>query len=718
MKGHDVVKKFLSLLLCLGLLVSIGVSATAAQVSADGTLNERLKAITLSVKNTLGIGDAFTSFNGTLNENERASLWSLTWSKDNEQIYVSANENGRIVSYNNYVSGNNTPIYSHIPRFPAITIDEAKTVAMTFLGKVLNTKLEAVDLQGNSNLDYSGSAMFYLNGNLKLNGIESPINISLNVSAATKQVTNFYRSDMGQDYSGVSNPLAATDKTAAAAALKETLNMKMTYALPGDGTHTARLQYTPNPAGSYVVDAVTGKLVDLSKLDYTSSSSNPQMTMDAPSASAAPGGSSLTTVEQGTVDKLQGVLSQSDLENKIRAYQELGLTSEFKLQYVNYYTYEDENKQTQVMANIGLTYTPKDDTAQYRYITMDGKTGKLISVSSNRIYTDAKTPATVFKYSSDQTEAVARSFAGKILPEEMKQTALSKDTAGVSYPDSTQNYAFYRTHDSIFFPENYIHVGVDAETGYVVSFYSNWYTYDVTFISPAGAISAAAAADKYAVGTGIALKYVDVPTSTHASGLLLSYSSADTTVWGVNSITGELLKTAVVTDSGLKYSDIDGHPNASMIRQLAAFGIGFPGGVFKPDAQLTQEDALILIESTNGRKVMPLTTPGSVDDLYNIAYSMGILTEAERDPQKRISRAEFAKYLINALGYGEVARLSGIYKAGFGDDASIPANLVGYVAIAKGLGIIKGDQNNQFKPNDTANRTMAAIMLYNCMSRK
>jgi hypothetical protein len=40
------------------------------------------------------------------------------------------------------------------------------------------------------------------------------------------------------------------------------------------------------------------------------------------------------------------------------------------------------------------------------------------------------------------------------------------------------------------------------------------------------------------------------------------------------------------------------------------------------------------------------------------------------------------------------------------------------VAIAKGLGIVGGDQNGRFKPNDIANRAMAAIMLYNCMSRK
>ncbi len=703
-------------MLCVILLFSFGISAAAALVSSDGSLDARLKAITLQVKDILGIGDEFTTFNGTLNENNKASLWSLTWSKDNEQIYVSANEYGRIVSYNHYSASASTPSYGQLPRFPSITIDEAKTAAKTFLDKVLNNSLESVDLQGSSSLDYSGNATIYLYGPVKINGIESPVSVSMNVKASTKQVTSFYRSDAGQDYSNVTNPSAAADKAAAAAAIKGTLHMKMTYALPGDG-HTARLQYMPNPDGSYVVDAVTGQLVDLSKLDYSTEDQNGSTKDSASATSAEAGSSGLTTVEQATVDKLQGVLTQSDLEDKVRAYAELGLTSDFKVQYLNYYTYEDETKQTQVMASIAFAYAPKEASSQYRYITMDAKTGKLISVSSNRIYMEAKTPETAFKFSSEQTEATARAFAGKILPDELAKTALSNE-ASVSAYDNTQNYSFYRTHENIFFPENYINVGVDAETGYVVSFHSNWYAYEVTFISSVGAISADAAADIYAAAVGTTLKYITVPTATHPSGLLLSYTSTDTTVWGVNAMTGELLRGTIIVDSGLQYNDIDGNPYASMIQKLAYYGVGFPGGAFKPDAKLTQEDALAFIISTNGRKIVPLTTPDNVDDLYSIAYAMGMLTEAERDPAKLVSRAEFVKFLIGAMGYGEVARLPGIFKAGFKDDKAISSYLMGYIAIAKGIGIIRGDQNGRFNPNDISTRTMAAIMLYNCMSRK
>lgn len=737
MKGYDVVKKILSLLLSFILLAATGVSAAAAPEQSDDALNERLKAITLSVKETLDIGDDFTSFNGTLNESESASLWSLSWSGEKEQIYVSANENGRIVSFSDYITGSFTPSGGNIPRFPKMTLEEANAAAAAFLDKVLNTQTETVELKGNTSLDYSGNSIYYLNGTLKLNGIDTPIGISVSVSSATKKVMSFYRGDYGQDYSGVTKPAAATDMTAAAAALKGTLNMKLIYALPGDGSHTARLQYQPNPDGTYVVDAATGKLIDLSKLDWSNGRPGVPGKEAADSGTAAAPSSTLTPVEQAAVDKLQGVLSQSALESIIRAYTELGLTSDYQLQYINYYTYEDDNKETQVTVSLEMTYTPQDGESQYRYITMDAKTGKLISLSSNRIYTEAQAQETSYPYTNSQTEAVARAFASKILPDEMKQTVLSQDSIILSATDSTRYYAFLRSHDTIAFPENYITVGVDAKTGYVVSFYYNWYKFDVDFVSSAGIITADTASEKYVSAAGTTLKYINVPKSTDASGLLLAYTAADTSVWGVNAVTGDVLKAAAVAATGITYDDVSGNPYASIINKLAAYGVGFSGGSFKPDAQLTQLDALIFILSANGRTFtpMPLVTekssavesadgklvspvlPTETDDIYNTAYSMGILTPAEKDPSRLVSRAEFVKYLVNALGYGDVAKLNGIFKAGFKDDKLISAELMGYVAIGKGLGIVRGDQNGRFKPNDITSRAIAAIMIYNCLSR-
>ena len=719
-------KKVFALALSLILLASTSMTALAAPsetpsvVSGTG-MTERLKAITLKVKEVLGIGDSFTSFNGNLNETDTASIWSLNWSGDSEQIYVNANENGTIVSYNDYTTGIGSTSYDRIPRFPAMSQDDAKTVAYAFLAKVLDKTRLSVDLAGTSSLDYSGNATYYLSGPLRLNGIETPISINVSVNAATKQVASFNRSDSGQDYSGVTLPSAAADKAAAASALKGTLNMKLTYALPDSSTKNARLQYTPAPKGSFVIDAATGKLVDLSTLEFSNYVKYPEAQSAMDSATTSAGSTAITQVEQATIDQLKDVLAQSALESAVRAYSELGLT-DFTLNNVSYYTYKDDKKETQVTASMQFVNATKDASYQYRSVSMDARSGKLLSINGNVIYyADTKTETKVFKYTDAQTEAVARSFAGKLLPDELKETSLSTD---VISPDgaSARNYQFNRTHENIPFPENYISITVDAETGYIVSFYYNWYKDDVAFVSPANVITTDTAASKYSEGAGTALRYVSVPTSYNASGLLLAYTTAETTVWGVNALTGEVLKaTGTVANDTLKYDDLGGNPYAAMIEKLASFGIGFPGGAFKPGALLTQEDALILIESANGRKVVPLagdTNASATDDIYNMAYSMEILIPDEKNPTKQVTRAEFVKYLVNAMGYKAIATLQGIYKPGFQDDGAIPADLLGYMALGKGFGIIKGDQSGNCRPNETSTRTMAAVMLYNCMSRK
>ncbi|NLZ90417.1 MAG: hypothetical protein GX918_00695, partial [Clostridiales bacterium] len=58
----------------------------------------------------------------------------------------------------------------------------------------------------------------------------------------------------------------------------------------------------------------------------------------------------------------------------------------------------------------------------------------------------------------------------------------------------------------------------------------------------------------------------------------------------------------------------------------------------------------------------------------------------------------------------------GIFVTGFKDQGSISPELVGYVAIAKGLGIV-GGSGGYFNPRASLTRAEAAVMLYNYLTR-
>jgi hypothetical protein len=704
-----IMKKMISFALVLSLLLSFFmVNAVAAPTGKD-TINERLKAITLKVKETLGIGDYFTDYSGTVSEEGGVSIWSLNWTSEDQQIYVQANENGRVIGYTNYKSDGNQYIPGNLPRFPSLTDTEALSIANAFLAKVLDTKIESVELEKSSFYRSLYSSDYYLGGVLKLNGVKSPVYVSLDVNAQTKEVSSYWRNDNGQHYGTLGAPGAAVASTAAAKTLKDTLNMRLTYALRDTDSREARLQYTPGSAAYYVVDALTGKLVNISGLDYGGDKGG--YGVAAETADAASPSAGITDIEQDAINDMEGVMSQSALEAAVRAYAALGLTSAFELNNVSYsYAYANGMETSDVYAYLSFNGSYDGKVTEYKNVAVDAKTGALKSVDSWR-YSEEEEAAV---FSAAQAQDKAKSFAALILPTQAAQTILP-DGSTASYEDG-HYFVFNRAHDGIAFPENYISVGVDAVTGYISNFNYNWYDFEVTFASQTGIIKAADASDKYFDGIGVELSYVSVPEDMQPNGLLLAYTQAESTVWGVDALTGEVLNYETTEDYGLAYDDIAGIPEESMIKKLAEYGVGFDGDSFKPYEKLTQLDALVLIESADGGYI-PLDYAANNDYIYDTAYRMGIIAPEEKDPNKLLTRAECVKYVVNALGYVEVAKIPGIYTAGFQDDSKIPAELVGYVAIGKGLGIIHGNERGYFNPNSTATRVQAAVMLYNCMSR-
>ncbi len=60
-----------------------------------------------------------------------------------------------------------------------------------------------------------------------------------------------------------------------------------------------------------------------------------------------------------------------------------------------------------------------------------------------------------------------------------------------------------------------------------------------------------------------------------------------------------------------------------------------------------------------------------------------------------------------------MARLKGIFTCAYPDRASIPAEELGYAALAQGLGLVQGSYNGR----SAATRAQAAVMLCRRMDR-
>ena len=103
----------------------------------------------------------------------------------------------------------------------------------------------------------------------------------------------------------------------------------------------------------------------------------------------------------------------------------------------------------------------------------------------------------------------------------------------------------------------------------------------------------------------------------------------------------------------------------------------------------------------------------SRENAYYSAYRLGLLRPAERDDNAVLSRADVVRMLLDAAGYGPAARLGGIYTCAYSDKGSIPAEGLGYAALAQALGLA----SRTYAGSRTATRGEAASMLCRVLER-
>ncbi|MGI5972082.1 MAG: S-layer homology domain-containing protein [Oscillospiraceae bacterium] len=721
-------KRTAALIISLVMLVSLSAPAFAAGESLD----EKLARVTLIVKETLGIEDKYTDFSGDFTEQGSTSYWNLSWTSEEESLYVTADENGKVLRYSDnqysiYDRINN--FYGYAPIFSKTNAKDAFPVAEAFIKKVLDDN-ESADFGEYDTQYFAVNASDYsFSGNVMLNGLKSPINFHIIVDAEDMSVRYFYRTDgYGQYVGAIPSATASVSAQEAFRLLSAKNELSLQYVLK-DNEKTAVLRYLPVYSGSYIVDAKTGELVNVDELYDDLRLKNALGGMNEASAEApAAENGGLSDVEQSTVEVLEGVYSKDELDKAVRAVAELGIGGGVVLSSVNY----SMNKETgEVTAYLSYTEKITDESEikqrfpedysdmskwgvypiyNYKNVSVNAKTGELIAVysSSTSAYGEGKA------LTSDQLEEKAKSFIKKYFPEKHSATALN-DTSS----NTEEAYFVYsQTVNGILFPANSLYISVNTYDGTIESFNIGW-TDGVEFDSADGIIDAGTALKAYNGCFKAVLQYAVVPATTQLSDynieqeLRLAYKNeSEKAIVGIDAKTGEaIIAEESKPEQQLAYDDIENCYGRAQIEKLAGYGIGFPGASFMPRAQLTQKDALVLFLSAVG------FSSDDEDALYQEAYYYGFISKDEREPSKLISRAELVKILIGATEYGAAGKLTGIYKSGFADDGSIPAEYYGYVSIAKGLGVIRGDTFGRFNPGNIVSRQDAAIMLYNFMSR-
>ncbi len=745
-------RKLLALILALAMactLATSGFATTAAEEPADpatasadaDSTDARLAKVTELVKKTLDLDtDAYTSFYGDVEENPLAQVWYLSWSnEDGESLSIEAMEDGKITSYYYYSpSEEGTVSSSDLPHFPAGDPAAAQKAAEAFIAKVLE-KNETADFDEDYNTSRLNATEYRFGGDILVNGVPADLGFNIRVRCTDNKVMSFNRDDNApmllEDYPDAK---AAVDAAKAAQSLRTTLEMKLEYVLPEVDATQAVLRYLPVYGDDYYVDAKTGELVNLTEL-YEKAGEGIFSTMNGGAANdsaEAPEASpeedkSLSQAELEGIAKLEGVLTKEELDAAIRKITALGL-GDYTLGSASYSVERDTEEGETPDVTAYVRYGKQVD--QYtltRAVTVDARTGKLLRVSSyGNLPKDTERPITFA-----EAQAKAEAFLKEQNPEAYARAALYDSTE--MNPENTWEWTHYfnfcEKQNGYFYAGNALTVSVDATDGSIAEYYPN-FNLDITFDSTEGIITEDKAIDAWLATYDTTLHYVYIPAAIDFSkppydaleGMGVSYLvkpalgyslTQETSVQGIDAKTGEPVRYNRPNDDAIgPYTDVSAHWAKAQIEKLASFDIGFQGDKFQPDKTLTQVDLLVLALSVQGYN-FDLTEDGTLDNLYATAYRYGLLTKEERDEDAKVTRIQVVKMILDSIGMGSIAKLEGIYKTGFADEADIPAGLVGYAALAKGLGIVAGAGSNKFLPNDGCTRAEAAVMLYNLLSK-
>lgn len=721
-------KRAISLALTAALLGGLCAPALAAE-DADA----RLSAVTQTVKETLALDtEGYDSFYGDLSENELAPTWSLSWSGEAGNLEVTASERGKILSY--YRSDSDAGQAGEDFAFPAVTEAQGQELAQAFLDQVLDRDLEQARFTGSHGSANLSASRYYYSGTVDLNGLPSPLTFSISVRVRDGAVTSFSREDLASRFmGGVPAATPTASQTDGAALLGSTKTLRLEYVLTEDGK-TAVLRYLPNQVDEYYVDAKTGQLVNLSALyaDLMEGGEGGAGGVTEAAADSVSMKNQLTAAELKGVAQMSGVLDQAALDQMARGVTELGL-DRYALAQTSYTVdrQDAEAPAEEAKVTARLTYGRMEGEHTWRrHVTLDAKTGALMAVSSSIPWTEEAPTVT-----GDQAQAKAEAFLSAHYQDQFAQCALYERAdrdLWVQKGEQTR-FTFAQQVNGYFYAGNQLTVSIDPSDGSVSGF-SRSFDEALTFADAQGLISMETAQAAYAALYDAVLCYVAVPQKVDLATpdirpllermgrryyytLVLAYgpeSNQEGYVSGIDAKTGQPVMAPSAAESGITYSDLEGHWVQTAAEALAEYGVGWTGGVMEPGKALTQLDLVALLVSVQ----RGATETAEADALYRAAYQMGLLTKGEREDGKIMTRLDILRLLLDGTGYGKAAKLPGIYQcSGFADGESIPPADLGYAAIAQALGIVSGDGNGNFAPLREATRAEAVGMLYNLMSR-
>ena len=690
--------------------------SAASQKKDDKSQMEELLAV---VKSRIDIPQEYTEFSYRKSSNQGIDRYSFTWKKapdDYSNTVTATIDEYKIIT--NYYTSEEAPIeemdnvsFAKLSRSQIISAAENAVKALNpdIAGEIKPSEDFNINLRGDT---------VYVRLRREKNGlILSKNSGSVSLNKNTGEIEGFninWWSDADFE-----DPSRAVGNAAMEKAYKENVKLTPYYRINSEYNEetkkydkSAVILYSPEEDIKF--DATSGKpttMLDDYALAYNTSRYEGGVYDDVefdeeevvetadsasyanPATGAKDGGVAFTEAEKKAIMDSGKYYSKEDITDLLKQDKYLGLTDDYMSESANF----DKNEVSPSGYSWDM-YFFVNNSKEYKSIsvTADAETGKIISFYK---YSKAPSKAINVKSVNKTAEAAAKYYLADRFGEYKPAESNNAETGA---KETSRTIIFDRYANDLLVADNKIKINVDAE-GNVTSFS---YVYDDIKLPEPKLIGTDEAYSKAFAQTDFDLYYDGFLRLNGEPQVYMLYGLEK---FYLNARTGKLCTSSgkeitASADSGIcPYTDIKGNSAEKYITKLYEYGVRLTDSdetEFRPDEYITEREFANLMGNLTYTGIMPLLYADYSYERPN-EFGNGVLTKAGA-----------AKQFVLAKGGKQFAELKGIYVSPF-KDVSADRSDLGYISLAYGMGVIKGDSKGCFNPDSKVTRGYAMYLICN-----
>lgn len=688
--------KSIAILMVLSLLAGVMIPFVVYGEEQGNNLEE----LTLRAKQIFEISDDYDTFNSSVSSYGGRTYYYFNW-KDSSgklnEINVTIDSQGLVTSYSTY-----DPRTLEEQRLPRITKDEAISLAVKFIERLENGISASIEYDDTSYYAAASDPNYNFRFIRIVNGIPfSDNDLNISISKSSGKTTSLYLNWMRDaEFSGLEGIMDIED---AKNAYKEIPGIQLVYKIsdryprPLDSSGqelTHYLVYAPRD-NITMIDPWTGEPVISGYGPYGMGGGKAEE-MDQ-------GG--VTPIEKEELEKLKGLLSSTEAEKLSRDNLDLGEDYIIESQSL-YFSWKNKGEyiwSTSFSKNRGA------ENAEFVEISLNAKSGDILSFYINKSTNEGKKPT----INREMARKIALSYINKTIPE-LKDSIKGAYEYNIVETERLQYFTFNRYAEDIQIEGDSVTIVIDTYDGTVTSYNKSWYTGNLP--SPEGVISIDKAYEALIERVGFGLGYRIIPVEEKgiwSDQVRLVYQISPQRAPYIDPFSGEPLDYSgnpYRIRQAKSYGDLENSYAKDKILLLAEYGITLPGDDFLPKTQIRQKDFMrFLWGAMNSYR---LDREVSDDTIYKELADSRIILDEEIKREEVVTKAEAAKFVVRAKGLAKIAEIQGIYANIFKDSTAIRSDLKGYITLAYGLGILKGDNTGYIRPDYLLKREDAASMIF------